>query len=296
MRTPSPARQGPGPISESTVRRLGLKLQRKVTGRLPGEQSTRGASVEGTELSQLRPYVVGDDVRHIDAAATARTGEPHVRLHVPERAVTTWIVVDVSASMAFGTTTRLKSDVAEGAAEAVARVAIRNGGSVGLALAAGPDAPVTPPRGGRTALADLRTQLRAGVVPDGVTGDLGHALRRVGRLARAAGIVVVISDFRDAGWATPLRNLAGRHSVLALEVSDPMEEELPDAGLVTFSDPESGELFDLDTSDRALRRLIAEGERERRAAVATTLRRAHAQHVALRTSDDWLRELGRHLR
>jgi uncharacterized protein (DUF58 family) len=295
MRRPSAARQGPGPIHEANVRRLGLGRRRKVTGHLPGEQQTRGIAADGTELSQLRPYVVGDDVRRIDAAATARTGEPHIRLLVPERAVTTWLVVDVSPSMAFGTTTRLKSDVAEGAAEVVARVAVRHGGSVGLALAAGADASLLPPRGGRAALADVRAQLRAGVMPDGVPGDLGRSLQRVGRLARSAGNVVVISDFRDDDWATPLRRLAGRHALVAIEVRDPMEDELPDAGVVTFVDPETGELADIDTSDRGLRTLLVEAERSRRARVASILRSAGA-HIELRTDDDWLRELGRVLR
>jgi uncharacterized protein (DUF58 family) len=296
MRRPSPARQGPGPVREQILRRLGLTLRRKVSGHLPGEQHTRGTAPDGTELSQLRPYVPGDDVRRIDAAASARTGEAHVRRLVPERAVTTWIVVDVSASMAFGTTRRLKSDVAEGAAEVVARLALRDGGSVGLVLAAGDDAPMLPPQGGRNALAAIRAQLRAGVLPDGVPGDLGRSLDRVGRLARSSGLVAVVSDFRDDGWAPALRRLAARHSLLAIDVRDPMEDRLPDAGVVTFADPETGELVDLDTSDRALRELLVRAEAERRARVGAVVRSSGAQHVELRTGDDWLRELGRVLR
>jgi uncharacterized protein (DUF58 family) len=296
MRRPSPARQGPGPIPEAMVRRLGLTLRRKVAGLMPGDQPTRGTAADGTELSQLRPYVAGDDVRRLDPAASARTGEPHVRRLVPERAVTTWLVVDVSPSMAFGTTTRLKSDVAEGAAEIVARLALRHGGSVSLTLAAGRDAPVLPPQGGRSALAVLRNRLQEGVLPDGHAGDLGHSLERVARLARATGVVAIVSDFRDEGWETPLRRLAARHAVLAIDVRDPMEDALPAAGTVTFADPETGALFDLDTSDRRLRELLARAVAERRARVADVLRSAGAQHVQLRTDDDWLRELGRVLR
>jgi uncharacterized protein (DUF58 family) len=134
------------------------------------------------------------------------------------------------------------------------------------------------------------------VAADGVRGDLGRSLERIARLARSAGVVAVVSDFRDDGWAVPLRRLAARHSVIAIDVRDPMEDELPDAGLVAFVDPETGELFDLDTSDRALRELLATAERERRARIAATLRSAGAQHVELRTDDDWLRELARALR
>ncbi len=292
-RAPSPARQGPGPIPDPTLRRLSLALRRKVTGHRPGDLQTRGTAADGMELSQLAPYVPGDDVRRIDPAASARTGEPHVRRLVPERALTTWLVVDVSPSMAFGTITRLKSDVAEGAAEVVARLTARHGGAVGLALAAGEDAVVLPPRGGRDALAAVRAQVRSGVLADGRSGDLGRCLERVGRLARAAGTVVVISDFRDAGWRAPLRRLGARHALLCVDVRDPMEDALPDAGRVTFVDPVSGDLVDVDTSDAGVRRRVAAAEAERREAVVAALRSATAQHVVLRTDQDWLRELGR---
>ena len=112
-----PGRQGPGPMPAAAVAALDLALARRAGGRLPGDAPRASASASGTELAQLRPYQVGDDVRMIDPAASARTGVPHVRQHVPERALTTWIVVDLSPSMAFGSTGRLKSDVAEGVDE-----------------------------------------------------------------------------------------------------------------------------------------------------------------------------------
>jgi uncharacterized protein (DUF58 family) len=296
MRRPSPARQGPGPIPAPALRRLGLTLRRRVAGRLPGDQPTRGTAGDGTELAQLAQYAPGDDVRRLDPAASARTGEPHVRRMVPERAITTWVVVDVSPSMAFGTTTRLKSDVAEGAVDVIARLATRHGGSVSLTIAAGDEALVLPPKGGGHALAALRRALEAGVAADGVPGNLGAALTRTRRLAKAPGVVAIVSDFRDEGWESALRPLAARHSVLAIEVRDPMEDALPDAGVVAFVDPETGDMVDLDTSDRRVRGLLAQAEAERRARVAATLRSAGARHVTLRTDDDWLRELGRVLR
>jgi uncharacterized protein (DUF58 family) len=296
MRRPSPARQGPGPIPTPALRRLGLTLRRKVAGRLPGEQPTRGTAGDGTELAQLAQYAPGDDVRRLDPAASARTGEPHVRRMVPERAITTWVVVDVSPSMAFGTTTRLKSDVAEGAADVIARLATRHGGSVSLTVAAGDEAPVVPPQGGKHALAALRRALQTGVAADGVRGNLGAALARTGRLAKAPGVVAIVSDFRDEGWETAMRPLAARHTVIAVEVRDPMEDVLPDAGVVAFIDPETGDMVDLDTSDRRLRNLLVRAESDRRVRVAGVLRSAGARHVVLRTDDDWLRELGRMLR
>src|SRR5207253_5987915 len=125
----------------------------------PGDRRAAGVGL-GVELAQLRPYVVGDDVRHIDPAATARTGGvPHVRMHVPERALTTWIVLDVSPSMAFGTTTRLKADVAEGVSLVFGRLGVRRAGSVGL-VAFGAEAPrVLPPRGSKPGMVALQRML-----------------------------------------------------------------------------------------------------------------------------------------
>src|SRR5215213_5027037 len=112
---PPPGRQGPGRMPTAAVEALDLVVARRAAGALPGDRRAAGMGA-GSELAQLRPYVVGDDVRQIDAAATARTGEPYVKLHVPERTLTTWVALDISASMAFGTADRLKIDVAEGVA------------------------------------------------------------------------------------------------------------------------------------------------------------------------------------
>src|SRR5690606_13396413 len=103
-------------------------------------------------LAQVRPYRPGDDVRQLDWNATARTGEPHVRVHVAERSVTTWLLLDLSPSMAFGTADRLKVDVAEGVANAVGRLATRRGNRLGVMTFGGPDPRVLPPRQGRAGL------------------------------------------------------------------------------------------------------------------------------------------------
>ena len=163
---PPDARQGPGPLAQPLIDALDLAVSRLVSRTLPGDRRAAGVGL-GTELAQLRPYERGDDVRHLDAAASARTGTPHVRLHVPERALTTWVVLDVSPSMAFGTSRRLKADVAEGAALVFGRLAVRRAGSVGL-VAFGADEPrVLPPRGSKPGMVALRKQLEAGVATDG---------------------------------------------------------------------------------------------------------------------------------
>jgi uncharacterized protein (DUF58 family) len=292
-------RQGPGRLSADAVARLELALRRRAGGVLAGDHRTAGLG-DATELAQLRPYEAGDDVRRLDPAASARTAIPHVRLHVPERAVTTWLVLDVSASMAFGTGERLKSDVAEGVAEIVTRLAVRRGGRVAVTTAGAEEPRLLRPKGGRRALATVRSLVREGVSPDGTApsepAGLASALTRVSRLARARGIVVVVSDFRDEGWRSPVRRLAARHGVLAVEVVDPREGELVDAGTLVLVDPETGEEVEVDTGSPRLREAFAAAEAERRAAVATELRRAGADRVVLGAERDWLRDLGRGLR
>src|SRR5437588_6184589 len=177
---PPAARQGPGPIPQPLIDALDVAMTRRLAHTLPGDRRAVGVGL-GVELAQLRPYVVGDDVRHIDPAATARTGgQPHVRVHVPERAITTWIMLDVSPSMAFGTAQRLKADIAEGVALVLARLAIKRAGSVGL-IAFGAGAPIVlEPRGSKPGIVAVQSLLAAGVGHDGQSepAALSNALER----------------------------------------------------------------------------------------------------------------------
>jgi uncharacterized protein (DUF58 family) len=282
-------------MPSAAVAALDLALVRRTGGRLPGEHRGVGVGV-GTELAQLRPYQVGDDVRQLDPAASARTGVPHVRQHVPERALTTWLVVDLSPSMAFGTEGRLKSDVAEGVAKVVARLGIRRGGRVGLIACGAETLPTLAPRGGRRALAEVDHLLSRGVSEDGVVQrhDLSEGLKRVRALARQPGLVVIASDFRDEGpWPRALRNLvAAGQQVVAVEIFDPRELELPDAGVLVMVDPETGRHVEADTGDTTLRDAFARRERSRRERIAASLKRSGARHAVVRTDRDWLLDLG----
>jgi uncharacterized protein (DUF58 family) len=290
------ARQGPGDLPAGAVARLDLVVAKRAAGVLPGEHRTAGVGT-GTELAQLRPYEPGDDARQLDPAASARTGIPHVRQQVPERAMTTWLVLDVSAGMAFGTGDRLKSDITEGVATVTAQIAVRRGGRIAVVTAGAPQTHTLPPRGGRGAMASVRRLVAEGVAPDGARGtSLAEALGRVRRLARQPGLAVIASDFRDTGWERALRTVSAHHSVIACEIVDPREAELPDVGQMIFTDPETGDQVEAHTSSPGLREAFAAAEAERRAAVATALRRAGADHVILSTGEDWLRELARRLR
>jgi uncharacterized protein (DUF58 family) len=296
---PPDARQGPGPIPGPLLDALDVAINRLIARTLSGSRRASGVGL-GTELAQLRLYEPGDDVRYIDAAASARTAALHVRVHVPERALTTWIVLDLSPSMAFGTAHRLKADVAEGAALVFARLGLRRAGSVGVVGFGAEGGPrVLPPRGSKPGLVAVRKLLDQGVSPDQHQEQdaLSAALARTFKLSRLPGLVVVISDFRDQhDWERALGALRMRHSVIAIEVGDPAESSLPAVGRLALVDPETGELVRVDSSNRRLRERFAALERERREVVARELRRLGVHHIALSTDQDWLVELGRRLR
>ena len=292
------AAQGPGPLPPALIDALDLALARRAARALSGDRRAPGVGA-GTELAQLRAYQTGDDVRHIDASATARTGTPHVRVHVPERAFTTWMAIDVSPSMAFGTARRLKADVAAGAARVVGHLAVRRGGGLAVLRFGAGTHRLLAPRTARAATASLQRLLEEGVARDGHCEPhaLGEALSTLATVARQPGLAVVISDFRDQqGWLEPMRRLRSRHAVLALDVSDPAESRLPAVGRLALIDPETGARIEVDTSSAKVRRRFAEIEDERRAALTADLRRLRVDHVRLSTEGDWLLELGRGLR
>ena len=239
---------GPGPLSASSLRALELSVGRRVDGLLAGDYRSAFAGV-GSELWQVRPYEPGDDVRRIEWNVTARTGEPHVRVELAERVLVTWLVLDASASMAFGTGERRKADVAEGVAIAVG---LRGDAAREPARARSPSEPSRrssgPARVG--ARCSTRCACCASCRPAG-TGTLREALELADRVTRQRALVVVVSDFRGPpDWRPPLLRLAGRHAVLAVEVRDPREQELADVGDLRLVDPETGRQLRVDAADR----------------------------------------------
>src|SRR5262245_48793826 len=195
-------------------------------GLLAGDYRSRLLG-QGSELAQIRPYTLGDDVRQIDWNVTARTGEPHVRVQMAERVLVTWLVLDTSPSMRFGTAERRKADVAEGVAIAVGHVATRRGNRLGVVTFGADDPRWLPARQGRVGLLGLLTALRREEErKNGRVGatSLAEAAVRTGAVARQRALVVLVSDFRgEPGWRRSLLGLAARHDVIALEVRDPRE-------------------------------------------------------------------------
>jgi uncharacterized protein (DUF58 family) len=296
---PTPERPGPGPIPDRLLRALDVSVGRRLEGLLAGDYRSAVLGV-GTELAQIRPYEPGDDVRRIDWNVTARTGQPHVRIDLAERVLVTWLVLDTSASMQFGTAERRKADVAEGVAVAIGHLATRRGNRLGAITFGDAQPRSTPVRQGRPGLIGLLTALRDEPDADGRRSGatlLGDAARRAGALARQRSFVVIVSDFRGPrDWRHPLIELAGRHEVVAVEIRDPREQELPNAGELWLVDPETGRQLRVDTrSERLRRRFAAAAEAERRD-LAHELSSIGVRHLVLSTAGEWLRPLAVFLR
>jgi uncharacterized protein (DUF58 family) len=288
----TPDRPGPGPLPDALLRALDLTIGRRVEGLLAGDYRSALLGV-GSELAQVRPYEPGDDVRRIDWNVTARTRIPHVRVHLAERVMTTWLVLDTSASMVFGTADRRKADVAEGVALAVGNVATRRGNRLGVVTFGGAEPRTLPPRQGRAGLLGLLTTLRE--EPRHVAGEatsFEDAFRRTAGAARQRALVAVVSDFRGPQtWRGPMLRLAGAHDVLAIEIRDPREQELPSVGELWLVDPETGRKLRVDTRSARLRQRFATAATAERRAVADTFTSLGVRHVVLSTSGDWLRTL-----
>jgi uncharacterized protein (DUF58 family) len=294
---PTPARPGPGPMAEGLLRALDVSIGRRVEGLLAGDFRSNLLGT-GSELAMMRPYVAGDDVRRIDWNATARTGETYVRVDLAERVLVTWLVLDASVSMQFGTADRRKADVAEGVAVAIGHLATRRGNRLGVVAFGGEESLAIPPRQGRVGLIGLLAALRTEPVAEGPgTTTLESALRRTGASARQRSLVVVVSDFRGGeGWRRPLLELSGHHDVIAVEIRDPREQELTNVGLLYLVDPETGRQLRVDTRSKRLRERFAVAAAAERAAVARAFTSVGVRHVVLSTSGDWLRPLVAFLR
>ena len=273
---------------ERSLRQLELLVTRKLDGILHGDHLGLVPG-GGTEPAGGRLYEPGDDVRRMDWNLTARAGAPHVRTTIAERELETWIVVDRSASLDFGTALCEKRELALAATAAFGLLTARDGNRVG-ALEFGPEGTVVvPPRSGRAGVLSLLHRLDTRPRAAVGAASLANALAQLDRVARRRGLVVVVSDLLDRGpWAKQLRALALRHEVVVAETRDPREAELPAVGLLTLVDPESGGRLEVQTDSPRVRARFAEAATEQRAAATRAVRSSGARHLILSTDRDWL--------
>lgn len=282
------------PRAAEILRRLELTVTRRLDGLLQGDY--RGlVPGHGSESGETRPYVAGDDVRHIDWNVSARSIETHVRETIADRELESWLLVDRSPSLDFGTAAMTKAELATSAVGAVGFLTARTGNRIGAVLV-GPDgADTIPARPGRDHLLAILHRLVTS--PRGATGtgttELGAAVSRLLVPPRRRGLVVIVSDFLSSdSWEQPLRALATRHEILAIEIVDPRELELPPVGVLSVVDPETGRTREVPTNRRTRERYAAAAA-EQRADVAARLRRAGVGHLQLRTDRDWVLDIVR---
>lgn len=288
-------RPGAAPVigRAAELARLELLVTRRLDGLLHGELLARSPG-PGSEPAGSRAYGPGDDARRIDWNLSARSLAPQVRTTDADRELSTWVVIDRSASMRFGTAEREKAEVASAALAAFGFLTARPGNRFGVVVAGGDHPERHGPVSGRSARLALLSRCWDAPTSDGPAGSgLGAALGVLERVPTPRGLVVVISDFLDAGWVRPLARLALAHEVVAVHVVDPRELSLPDVGVITVVDPESGRLLDVPTDSPGLRERYATAAAARHAGIAADLHGAGADRVELTTDRDWLVDLVR---
>jgi uncharacterized protein (DUF58 family) len=279
---------------EKLLRRLEFRVLRRLEGRVQGDARTLFPG-EGVDVKDLREYEVGDDARHIDWNVTARTDVPHVRTYLEDREVTAWLLLDRSPSMDFGPAGRRKHTVVLEIAATIAQVLARGGNRIGAVLFDADVEELIPPAAGRAqVLRILSRLLREPTSPTRRETALDVPLRAAAGIARRRSLIVVVSDFVSApGWERPLGQLAQRHDVIALQIVDPREFELPAAGLVWIEDAETGEQMLVDSGDDGFRARLRALADERQAELTSSVRSAGCDLFTVSTDEDLVLALAR---
>lgn len=282
--------------ADALLRRLEWTVLRRLDGLLQGHYKTlmRGS---GLDLADLREYQLHDDVRHIDWNVTARLQQPHVRVFTEDREMAAWFLLDLSPSVDFGSGEQRKSDVLLQFTAVLARLIAGQGNRVGAMVygsrgRARVEA-MLPARGGRNHVLRIMQMLmpRAGAkepVPEAEAATrLGDLLRSAVFTVRQRSTVFVVSDFiTQPGWEKPLGELARRHDVVAVRLVDPLELDLPDLGLISIRDAETGEQIVVDTHDKGFRQRFARIAAQREAQLRESLARAGVDTLELATDED----------
>jgi uncharacterized protein (DUF58 family) len=272
---------------EAVLRRLDLKITRRLEGLLQGDYRTafRG---QGLDFADLREYQYHDDVRHMDWNVTARLQIPHVREFMEDREITAWFLLDMSPSIDFQSVSVSKRAVLSEFTTLMCRFLSSKGNRAGALLFSGGVERMVPARGGRQqflVLLDAVTRYRSPKKTQAT--DLKRVLADAAKMIRRRSLIFVVSDFISApGWEKPLSQLANRHDVIAVRLTDPLEMRLPDLGLLTFQDAESGDQLFVDTHDRGFRARFAAAAEKRNEELQTAFQSAGVDALELSTEDD----------
>jgi uncharacterized protein (DUF58 family) len=290
---------------ERVLRRMEWRVIRRLDGRLQGDYRTmfRGT---GIDVADLREYQPGDDLRHVDWNVTARMDTPYVREYIEDREVTAWLLLDCSPSMDFGPIQRRKHVVVTEVAATIAQLLARGGNRIGAVLFDTDVEQTIPPGHGRNQVLRILSRLMQSPKDDEAydagrrrvdkarTTDLAVALRAALGIARRRSLIVVVSDFiSEPGWERPLAMLARRHDVVAIQVLDRREFELPAAGMMYVEDAETGEQIFVDTSNPAFQQRLRAAAADRQAVLIAAARTAGTDLFTVTTDEDLVRALAR---
>lgn len=276
------------------IRRIEIRTRRLVADVFSGEYQSvfKGRGIEFTEV---REYLPGDDIRSIDWNVTARTGHPYVKKFEEERELTIMFVVDVSGSGAFGSVRRFKAELAAEMCAVLAFSATRNNDRVGLVMFSDRVEKLVPPQKGRRHVLRVVRELLYSE-PEGTGTDIPMALDYLANVVRRHAVVFLVSDFQTSGYDRALAVANRRYDLIAIDVSDPRERELPRVGMVELEDAETGERISLDTGDRRVVEQFAHEVEKRRAEKERDFRRLGVDRIAVSTDRPYVEPLERFFR
>lgn len=276
------------------IRRIEIRTSHLVTDILAGRYHSAFKG-RGIEFEEVRPYLVGDDVRTIDWNVSARTGEPHIKKFREERELTVILAVDISPSQGFGSQGQLKRELVAELAATLAFAAIRNSDKVGLLLFTDRVERFVPPRKGvRHVLRIIRELLT--VEPKGEGTDLAGALDELNRVIKRRSVVFALSDFQDSDdeWKRSMKRASLRHDLIPVVISDDREEELANVGIIELEDAETRRRILVDTSRRRVRSRFAEYAREQREGRTKSFLKMRLDPIEVRTGESFVEELTRY--
>ena len=268
------------------IRLIELRTRRLVNSIFAGQYHSVFKG-RGMNFEEVREYAPGDEIRSIDWNVTARMNVPYIKKFTEERELTVMLLVDVSASGLFGSIELSKRELAAEVASILAFSAINNNDKVGLLLFTNEVELFIPPKKGRLHTLRLIREMLY-FEPKGRGTNLAGALDYMNRVISRRAVVFMISDFMAPDFTKALTVTSRRHDLVAMPVTDPGESDLPDVGIVTLEDAETGAQIDVNTSSRAVRRGLFELNEERMRTLERLLRSRRVDVVPLSTAEDYL--------
>jgi uncharacterized protein (DUF58 family) len=244
----------------------------------------------GMEFAEVREYQIGDDIRTIDWNVTARMGHPFVKVFDEERELTVMLLVDVSSSGEFGTVERMKGEIATEICALLAFSAIKNNDKVGLIIFTDTVEKFVPPKKGKSHVLRVVRELLYHQ-PQGRKTDIGIALEYLSRVTTRRSVVFLVSDFMSSGYEKALQIANKRHDIVAITVTDPREESLPNVGFIELEDAETGEIILVDTSDSVVRGMFTKQTDESKLGRDKLFRSINMDYIDIRTDHSYIEPL-----